>query len=66
VEITPAPTLDAPLPAADVVVVTWTIDEQMALCDVLTPGITRVRWYRYARKFNEAQIAGLFWRLEHQ
>lgn len=45
------PALDDPLPKADVVVVTWTIDETMALCDVLTPGITRDHWYRYARNF---------------
>jgi hypothetical protein len=49
--ITPTPALDAALPNADVVVVTWTIDEQMALCDVLTPKVTKDHWYRYARNF---------------
>lgn len=51
--ITPAPSPNAPLPKCDVVVVTWTVDELMALADVLTPGINRDKWYRYARFFNE-------------
>jgi hypothetical protein len=45
----PDPT--APLPQADVVVITWTVDEQDALCDVFTPGFGRATWYRYARDF---------------
>jgi hypothetical protein len=32
-----------PLPRADVLVVTWTIAEMLALADVLTPGSTRAR-----------------------
>jgi hypothetical protein len=50
--ITPAPALDAALPKADVVVVTWTIDETRALADVLTPGANKDHWYRYARNFD--------------
>ncbi|MBS0448755.1 MAG: hypothetical protein JSR59_22765 [Proteobacteria bacterium] len=51
VPITPVPALDAPLPAADVVVVTWTVDETTALSDVMTPGITRDHWIRYAHHY---------------
>ena len=36
-----APDPAAALPHADVVVITWTIDEQDALADVLTPGFSR-------------------------
>ena len=35
------PASDAPLPAADVLVVTWTAAEHKALADVFTPGVTR-------------------------
>jgi hypothetical protein len=41
------------LPRADYLVVTWTIAELEALADVLTPGVLRNGWYRYARRFNE-------------
>jgi hypothetical protein len=41
----------APLPRADVVVVTWTTDEQDGLADVLTPGFGRKTWTRYNRHF---------------
>ena len=51
--ITPPPSPNDPLPKADVVIVTWTVDEVRALCDVLTPKITRDSWYRYARNFNQ-------------
>jgi hypothetical protein len=51
--IEPAPDPASPLPKADAVVVTWTVDELQALADVLTPGISRNRWYRYNRKFAE-------------
>ncbi|MBZ9744304.1 hypothetical protein LB516_03475 [Mesorhizobium sp. CO1-1-7] len=50
--INPEPQLNDPLPKADVVVVTWTVDEVSALADVLTPQITRDHWYRYARNFS--------------
>src|SRR4051812_13984308 len=46
------PSTDEPLPNADAVVVTWTIDEQKALCDVLTPGQSRLKWYRYTHNFD--------------
>ena len=31
--------------------ITWTVDEQDALCDVFTPGFGRSAWYRYTRNF---------------
>lgn len=41
-----------PLPRADVLVITWTVAEMLALADTLTPGVNpRTRWYRYARDF---------------
>ena len=49
--IDPPPDPTAPLPKADVVVVTWTTDETDALADVLTPGIGRAKWHRYAKDF---------------
>jgi len=49
--IEPAPNPNDALPKCDVVVVTWTVDELDALCDVLTPGFDRDKWYRYARFF---------------
>ena len=51
--INPPPNPNDALPKCDVVVVTWTVDELDALCDVLTPGIKRDKWYRYARFFAE-------------
>jgi hypothetical protein len=45
------PATDDPLPRADVLVVTWTVAEHNALADVLTPGVGRNSWYRYARDF---------------
>lgn len=41
------------LPRADVLVVTWTVDEQDALADVLTPGFGRKTWVRYNRNFDQ-------------
>ncbi|MBO0810467.1 MAG: hypothetical protein J2P23_00310 [Microlunatus sp.] len=49
--IVPGPSPDAALPHADVVVITWTVDENNALADVLTPGYGRAAWYRYAKDF---------------
>jgi len=46
-----APDPEAALRHADVVVITWTVDEHDALCDVLTPGFGRKAWYPYTRKF---------------
>lgn len=47
----PATDTTAPLPHADVIVITWTTDEQDGLADVLTPGIGRKTWTRYNRNF---------------
>lgn len=50
-EIDPKPSPGAVLPQADVLVITWTVAEQDGLCDVLTPGFARVKWYRYSRNY---------------
>ena len=43
-----------PLPKADVVIITWTVDELRALADVFTPGVSSAtRWYRYDRNFEQ-------------
>ena len=47
----PRPASSDKLPEADVVVVTWTVAEHEALCDVLTPGFSRLTWVRYDRDF---------------
>jgi nucleoside phosphorylase len=39
------------LPAADVVVITWTVDELVGLARVFTPGVSPASWYPYARGF---------------
>ena len=49
--IDPAPAVDAPLPRADVVVITWTVDEVAGLAHVMTPKVSADKWYRYARNF---------------
>ena len=51
--VDPVPDPNDPLPAAKVVVITWTVDEQEALADVLTPGFRRSAWYRYARGYED-------------
>ncbi len=43
----PKPTTTAPLPQADVLVVTYTAAESHALADVLAPGWDTARWHRY-------------------
>src|SRR5262249_39126538 len=57
----PARSPDDPLPQADVVVITWTVDEVAALAGVLTPGISpkvprsghaAKRWFPYAHNFD--------------
>ena len=48
-----APSADDPLPAADVVVITWTADEARALADCFTPTHRSDRWYAYARGYAE-------------
>ncbi len=49
--LSPAPSPNDALPKADVVVVTWTVDEAHALADVPTPGTTREHWYPYSKNF---------------
>lgn len=44
---TRAPATTAPLPPADVLVVTYTVAEGYALADVLTPGWGSTDWFRY-------------------
>jgi nucleoside phosphorylase len=44
---TRAPAKSAPLPQADVLVVTYTVAEGYALADVLTPGWDSTQWYPY-------------------
>lgn len=48
-----APDPDAPLPAADVLAITWTAEEADAMADVLTPGHRRRRWHPYRHRFIE-------------
>jgi len=43
---------DQPLPAADVIVVTWTAAEGEALADVLTPGLSSTTWKPYAHRWS--------------
>ena len=53
-ELAVEPDVGDPLPRADVLVVTWTAAEMLALADTLTPGVNpRTRWYRYARDFEQ-------------
>ena len=49
--IDPAPAVDDPLPHADVVVITWTVDEVAGLAHVMTPKVSAQKWHRYARDF---------------
>jgi nucleoside phosphorylase len=49
--VTPDP--EGPLPAADVLVVTWTAAEHKALADVLTPGHPPGRWLPYRHRFSD-------------
>jgi nucleoside phosphorylase len=50
--IDPAPAATKALPRADVVVITWTVDEVAALAQVLTPGVSPTKWYQYAKGFS--------------
>jgi len=48
----PAPAPASPLPQADYVVVTWTVEEAKALADALTPGYpSKTAWYPYTHNF---------------
>lgn len=51
ISISPKPGLNEALPKADILVVTWTVAEQNAMADILTPGVTRNGWYRYRHNF---------------
>jgi hypothetical protein len=42
---------DSSLPAADVVVITWTVDELAGLARVFTPGHSAAKWARYAHNY---------------
>ena len=47
-----APSPSDPLPQADYVVVTWTVEEAKALADTLTPGYpSKTSWYPYTHNF---------------
>lgn len=50
-ELPDEPAPGDPLPKADVLVITWTVAENEALADTLTPGFSRQNWYRYDRFF---------------
>jgi nucleoside phosphorylase len=51
----PAPPPEDALPRADVVVITWTVDELTGLARVLTPRVPPQRWHRYTRHFADYQ-----------
>lgn len=51
--INDSPSSDAPLPEADVLVVTWTAAEFRALADVLTPGRPSADWTHYTRDWSK-------------
>lgn len=53
-----APDPNDPIGRADVLVITWTVDEQNALCDVLTPSVSRNAWYRYRHNFEAQEFRG--------
>ena len=45
------PDADSPLPAADAVVITWTVDELAGLARVFTPGQSAANWTGYSHQF---------------
>ncbi len=49
--INPTPAPGDKLPKVDIIAITWTVAEQNAMCDVLTPGFGRQAWHRYDRFF---------------
>ena len=50
--------INAALPNADVVVITWTADETDALASVFTPGLSRDDWNRYRHNFDTPVFKG--------
>ncbi len=51
------PSPSDPLPQADYVVVTWTVEEAKALADTLTPGYpSKTAWYDYAHNFETIYV----------
>ncbi len=50
---------DAPIPPADVLVITWTAAECDALADVFTPGVSRQRWHFYRRHFADRYLPSI-------
>ena len=52
--IVPRPDRNAPFPeTADVLVITWTLDELDGLADVLTSGYGRRHWHHYRHRFDD-------------
>jgi nucleoside phosphorylase len=55
--MTIAPKPADPLPQADYVVVTWTVEEAKALADTLTPGYpSKTAWYPYTHNFTTEYV----------
>jgi nucleoside phosphorylase len=49
--VDPLPGPEDPLPEADAIVITWTVDELAGLCRVYCPGQSPTQWIKYARHF---------------
>jgi len=49
--LSPAPSPDDQLPTADVVVITWTVDELTGLARVFSRGVSPTGWHRYRHNF---------------
>ncbi|MEW5839776.1 MAG: hypothetical protein AB1753_02120 [Thermoproteota archaeon] len=50
-KLDPAPGPDQPLPEADWLVITWTVDEHKALKEVFAPSLPTERWHLYRHNF---------------
>ncbi|MHA4811332.1 phosphorylase family protein [Flavitalea flava] len=51
-KLSATPDPEAPLPRADVLIVTWTVAEAMALSDILTPNFrSKDSWYNYTHNW---------------
>lgn len=46
------PASQDPLPAADVLVVTWTVAEAVALATLFTPGVSLAEWFEYTHNLD--------------